>query len=484
MRARLAATISVVTMAALAGSFFVAHQRQGSDLQRRIDSDLMEQYGEFRQQALKSVSGKKDLAREAQAFITGQRYHPESRIFLIEVAGGPDVTNEKQVVEREVEIEQGETEKEGTGGGGKGTDDDTRAASLIDAPVGLTDVSTEEAGRLRVYSQPIVAGGRRLGTFRVADPRAPIDRAQSALQNTFLFVGAIALLFSLVMAAWLATVITRPLRRIASVASDVDGGDLSHRIGDVRTSDEVQQLADSFDRMLDRLENAFGRQREFVSDASHELRTPLAVLRGHVELLRREDVEPHERTQMFDLLIREIEHMNRLVDDMLSLARAEASELVHPQAVDLADFLQDLERDLPLFGAREFRLEGVRDGTLRVDPERLSQVFRNLVRNAVGHTGAGDTVTISSETRTGRIEFSVADTGPGIPADRLERVFDRFYRADEARDRDHGGSGLGLPIARAIVEAHGGRIWAESSPLGGARVSFEIEGFRPQLGTA
>ena len=378
-------------------------------------------------------------------------------------------------MEREVELESGESESDGE----RGSEGDKRSTSLIDAPVGLTNVSTEEAGRLRVYSEPIVAGGRRLGTFRVADPRAPIDRAQSALRNTFLLVGAVALLFSLLMAAWLATLITRPLRRIASVASDVDAGDLSHRIGDVQTSDEVHQLAESFDRMLDRLEDAFEGQREFVSDASHELRTPLTVLRGHTELLRRAGEDPDERRRVVDLLIREIDHMNRLVDDLLSLARAEADELVYPQPVDLGDFLHDLERDLPLFGSRDFRVEGQREGTVQADPERLSQVFRNLVRNAVGHTRSGDRITVSSTARGGRVEFCVADTGPGIPPDRLERIFDRFYRTDEARDRDHGGSGLGLPIARAIVEAHGGRIWAQSPPGGGAEIKFELPGYRP-----
>ena len=264
-----------------------------------------------------------------------------------------------------------------------------QTASLIDAPPGITDVSTEEAGRLRVYSRPITYNGRRLGTFRVADPRAPIDSAQSALRNTFLLVGAIALLFSIVIAAWLATLITRPLRRIASVASDVDAGDLSHRIGDMESSDEVHVLAESFDHMLNRLEGAFRRQREFLSDASHELRTPLTVVRGQTELLRRVGEDPEERRRVVDMLLREIDQMNRLVDDMLSLARAEAGELVRPQAVDLAEFLEDLERDLPLLGDRDFRVEGVRQGTLQADPERLSQVFRNLVSNAVRHTGAG-----------------------------------------------------------------------------------------------
>jgi two-component system, OmpR family, sensor kinase len=245
----------------------------------------------------------------------------------------------------------------------------------------------------------------------------------------------------------------------------------------VRSSDEVEVLGESFDHMLDRLEGAFRRQREFVSDASHELRTPLTVLRGQTELLRRVGGDPEERRRVTDTLLRELDQTNRLVDDMLALAQAEAGELLHPQAVDLEDYLEDLERDLPLLGDRDYRVEGARQGTLQADPERLTQVFRNLVRNAVRHTGPGDSVTISARPEDGRIEFCVADAGPGIPPDRLERIFDRFYRTDEARDRDHGGSGLGLPIARAIVEAHGGRIWATSPPGGGAQIHFELPGY-------
>jgi signal transduction histidine kinase len=246
----------------------------------------------------------------------------------------------------------------------------------------------------------------------------------------------------------------------------------------VGTSDEVSLLADSFDHMLDRLEAAFKRQREFVSDASHELRTPLTVLRGQIELLARGGVDVTQREETTQTLLRELDRMNRLVDDMLMLARAEAGEMVEPRAVDLGDFLEDLERDLPLFGDRDYRVQGTRNGTLSADPDRLSQVFRNLVRNAVGHTKRGDRITVSTTTSNGRIRFAVSDSGPGIPERQLERIFDRFYRTDAGRDRDRGGSGLGLPIARAIVEAHGGSIKADRSPEGGAAITFELPGYK------
>jgi two-component system, OmpR family, sensor kinase len=452
MRVRLAAAIAVVTLGALAGSFFALHQRTGSDLQGRIDSTLKEQLAEFEQNSVDGADSPAQLERVARSYISSQRYHPESRIFLIQVNGGRNITNERSVIKKEV----------------------GRKTSLLDAPDGFSNVDSHEAGELRVYSKAIESPRGRIGTFRVADPRAPITSAQSVLRNTFLLVGAVALMVALVVAGWLATLITRPMRRIGSVASDVDAGDLSHRIGALRASDEVQVLADSFDHMLDRLEGAFRRQRQFVSDASHELRTPLTVLRGQTELLRRVGADREERRRVTETLLRELDQMNRLVDDMLALAQAESGELVRPQRVDLDDYLQDLERDLPLLGERDYRLVGVHDGMLEADPERLTQVFRNLVGNAIRHTARGDRITVSAAASNGRIEFCVADDGPGIPAASLASIFDRFYRTDEARDRDHGGSGLGLPIARAIVEAHGGRIWAESPLGGGARIRFEL----------
>jgi heavy metal sensor kinase len=468
LRGRLAIAISLITTLVVAGSFFAIHQGTGSELQRRIDSDLREQFGEFQHQSLGGVESPAALERAAKRFISSQRYHPESRIFLIGVKGRAEVTNQRDVVEREVEAEAAEA---GERGGGE------RESTLLDAPAGFTNVSTEDAGRLRVYSRPITVGSRELGTFRVADPRVPIERAQSGLRQTFLIVGVLAIVVSVAVAAWVATLITRPLRRMARVASEVDAGELTHRLGRVGSSEEVRSVAESFDHMLDRLEGAFRRQREFVSDASHELRTPLTVLRGQIELLSREDDHETKRRQTIETAMREIDHMNRLIDDMLVLARAEAGGLVHRREVELSDFLHDLERDLPLFGERDFRVEGPREGIVIADPDRLSQVVRNLVRNAVNHTEAGQPITIAATPRGDSLRFSVTDSGPGIPRDQLERVFDRFYRTDSGRSRDEGGSGLGLAIARALVEAHGGRIWADASSGEGARISFELPGY-------
>ena len=467
LRAQLALAIALITVAVVGASFVAIHQGTGSELERRIDTDLKTDADEFTQKIV-GVSTPSDLERAAKQYVASERYHPESRIFVVTVPSAGTVTNQPDLIAREEAIENAEP----TEAGGEETD-----RTILDAHDGFANVPTEGAGNLRVLSRPILDEGQRIGTFRVADPRLPIERAQAGLRNTFLVVGAVALVVSFAVALWVATLITRPLRRMARVATEVDAGDLTHRIGNVGTGDEVSMLADSFDHMLDRLETAFKRQREFVSDASHELRTPLTVLRGQIELLARGGVEASQREETTQTLLRELDRMNRLVDDMLMLARAEAGEMVQPRAVDLGDFLDDLERDLPLFGDRDYRVEGTRSGMLSADPDRLSQVFRNLVRNAVGQTKRGDRITVSTTTRNGRIRFAVSDSGPGIPEQQLERIFDRFYRTDAGRARDRGGSGLGLPIARAIVEAHGGSIEATRSADGGAAITFELPGY-------
>jgi len=235
-------------------------------------------------------------------------------------------------------------------------------------------------------------------------------------------------------------------------------------------------------RMLD---EASSRQRQFVADASHELRTPLTAIRGQLEVLARdESPDTAEVRRVEGVVMVEVTRIERLVDDMLALARLDEGEPLPAVELRLPEFLRRFGED-PALGA--VALGELPAGTLRADPERLTQVIRNLVSNARRHAGPAGRVELSARTAGGRLTVRVDDDGPGIPPSERERVFDRFQRSAAARDRVSGGSGLGLPIARSIVEQHGGRIWIEDSPLGGARVAFELDGFErspAQLGTA
>jgi signal transduction histidine kinase len=480
LRTQLAIAIAAVAALTLAVTFFAVYRATGADLRHRIDTELVAQVGEWRQLAsARDLQTPAALAAAARRFIANQRYHPESRIFVVDVRGGPTVTNDRIVVNGERAREQlAHRSVAGTGNQtSRAEANEGRGDGLLDAPPGLATVTAEDAGKLRVDTYPIKTGGQTVGTLRVADPLSSVDQAQGGLQRIFLFVGSLALALALVVAALMAVLITRPLRRITAVAAEVDAGELSGRVEMDEQSGEIAALGGTFDRMLDRLQHAFARQRQFVSDASHELRTPLTVMRAQVELLDRETDE-RARREGLTTLLRGLDTMDRLVEDMLLLANADSGRLLQPQRIDLALLLDDMARDLPLFGERNYFVEGP-GGHLHADPDRLTQVLRNLIRNAVNHTTTSGNVSLTATGRGDRIEFTVSDTGPGIPAEQLEQIFERFHRTDDSRQRDRGGSGLGLPIARALVEAHGGRIWAESRPGEGATIRFELPGYEP-----
>ncbi len=302
-----------------------------------------------------------------------------------------------------------------------------------------------------------------------------VDVAQSSLTDTLLIVGALALVALLAAALWIATLVARPLKRIAGFAAGLDTSGLDRRLAIDHGPDEVVSLADSFNHMLDRLQRAFEREREFVADASHELRTPVTIAHGELELLRR-DLGPPERERL-DTVRRELMRMERLISEMLTLASAEdAGAVLRREPIDLADLLSDLRRDLPLMGPRDYRVAEL-GGTLQGDPDRLAQVFRNLAANAVAHTGPDGVIEVRAAADGGRVRFTVSDDGPGVAEEEAQHLFDRFYRTSEGRQRDRRGSGLGLAIARAIVEAHGGTIDAAPRSSGGLEVTFELPGY-------
>jgi signal transduction histidine kinase len=309
------------------------------------------------------------------------------------------------------------------------------------------------------------------------DSESPIEDAQSDVEKTFIVVGAAALVAALLAGYLLAARTAAPLRRFAGTAAEVDAGDLSPRIeADASSAAELRTLADSFNHMLDRLEDAFARQRSFVSDASHELRSPLTAIRGQIEVLAREpDPDARAVRRVETMTLAELGRVERLVEELLALARLDEGVGPARRELDAAQFLRDVVRAAP-GGAAVGALAG---GRIDVDPDLVARVVRNLIENARRHAGPAGTVTVSSARVGGALRIAVDDDGPGIAPAERERVFDRFHRSDAARDRASGGSGLGLAIARAIVDAHGGTIRAGGSALGGARVSFDLPGLRP-----
>ncbi|HET7588864.1 MAG TPA: ATP-binding protein [Solirubrobacterales bacterium] len=306
-----------------------------------------------------------------------------------------------------------------------------------------------------------------------ASSLSSIEDARAEVERTFLLVGGASLVAALLAGYLLAARTAAPLRRIAATAAAVDAGDLTPRLGpEPAAAAELRTVVESFNHMLDRLDAAFSRQRRFVSDASHELRTPLTAIRGQLEVLARtESPDPAEIRRVEELALTEVGRVERLVEDLLTLARLDEETAPALAEVEIGQFL----RDLVEAAAEPTEVGALPAGTLRADPDLLAQVVRNLLANAHRHARQ---VALSAAAAGGRLAVSVDDDGPGVPAAERELVFERFHRSQPSRDRGSGGSGLGLGITRAIVELHGGRIRIEDSPLGGARATFELPGFR------
>lgn len=482
LRPRLAAWIAGITIVAVGVSFLALYRGTGSDLRHRIDAELQTQTQDYMQRVAGNTESEAALSATTRVYLAALRFQPSSRIFVVQLGAGRVLTNEQNVVEREgggkpgasASGDAGESGDESSGSG------QIEGGGLLNAPLGFSDVKLEEAGTLRLLSTPIVTNGTQVGVFRVGTPLQSVERAESGLLSSFLLVGSLSALVAILLGFWIASRTSKPLRRIAATATAVSGGDLSHRIEYKGPRDEVGVLAEAFNAMLARLEASFGRQREFVADASHELRTPLTVIRGQLEVLAN---EPGANRDAFrrtvDVVMRETDRMSRLVDDLLLLARAEEGTLVQLGDVDVRRFFTDLADDLTLLGDRNWQLPEPPGGHLRCDPDRVAQVIRNLVRNAIEHTDTGGTIGAAVTPAGGRLRVAVSDDGPGIPPAQLDRVFDRFHRTDASRSRREGGAGLGLAIARAIVEAHGGRIWAESNVGEGSTFTFELPGYVP-----
>ncbi|HYN87913.1 MAG TPA: ATP-binding protein [Ardenticatenaceae bacterium] len=295
-----------------------------------------------------------------------------------------------------------------------------------------------------------------------------------------------AAILSLAVGVTLAASLTRNLERLGLAAEAIAAGDYAARVAHA-DRDEVGELGIAFNRMATRVEEAFERERavenarlEMVAAISHDLRTPVASTRVMVEAVL-DDVVPDEATANRYLVAArtELERLGVLIDDLFELARLETGplemELLLASLEDLvSDTLQSMQ---PQARACGIHLEGFVDeniGLVRMNPQQIQRVLYNLVQNAIRHTPGGGTVAIRARSAPGAVEVAVVDTGEGIAAEDLPRVFERFYRGEKSRSRTTGGSGLGLAIARGIVEAHGGRIWAESRPGEGTTLRFTL----------
>jgi len=302
------------------------------------------------------------------------------------------------------------------------------------------------------------------------------QRLAGSTRLVLLWGGLLASAVAIVLAFVLSRRVSAPVLALTMATRRLGKGDFSQRIS-LQAKGELGELTQAFNSMASELERAEKLRQNMVADTAHELRTPLSNIRGYIEAIQDGMVRADAAT--IRSLDEEVNLLSRLVDDLQELALADAGELrLVCQAEDVGVLInQTVATEQAKATAKGVSVSvqlPKRLPPVNIDAHRVSQVLRNILENAVDHTGQGDSIAVSARKRGSWVEISVADTGEGIPAAHLANVFERFYRVDKSRARATGGRGLGLTIAKYIVEAHGGRIEVESEPGRGSRFTFTV----------
>ncbi|MFO0775010.1 MAG: heavy metal sensor histidine kinase [Nitrospiraceae bacterium] len=320
---------------------------------------------------------------------------------------------------------------------------------------------------LRLISVPILYQGNLLNVVQVGTSLKPVEHTLRRLFAVLLVSIPVALLVALAGGWFLAGRVLRPVSLMTDAAKKIAAGDLSQRLTVKASGDEIGELADTFNNMIARLDASFRQIRQFSSDASHELRTPLTVMKGETELVLRRQRDCDDYRSVLDSNLEEIDRMTRIVDELLFLSRADMGEVKMATApVALTDLLADIQEQASVLGhAQDITVQvgTMQSATVLGDELRLRELFLNLVDNAVKYSKPGGTVTLTMHTERGLVRVAITDQGIGIRPDAIPRIFNRFYRTDEARGHTKAGTGLGLAICAWIADAHRGKIDVQST---------------------
>jgi signal transduction histidine kinase len=357
---------------------------------------------------------------------------------------------------------------------------DVRGKVILPNP-NLSPFPRNFSAELRVEEGiPIIVDGEMIGKyFRIGSrfdirPALPVQIAR--LYNSLIVAALGAVAASVLLGVLLARTLTRSLRELTAATRAVSNGDLTQKVP-IRSKDELGELAASFNQMSADLAQSRDLRRQMTADIAHELRTPLTVVLGHTEALSEGQLPPDPET--FDIIYDETKRLNRLVEDLRTLSLSDAGELhLNRHRISPADLLERAAAARKSeANAKEITLQIESAAELPdvdVDPDRMTQVLVNLLDNALRYTPAGGMITLSATRIQEGVAIVVKDTGPGIPSEDLNHLFERFYRGDKSRQREEGGSGLGLAIAKSLVESQGGQIQVESQPGEGATFIIEL----------
>jgi two-component system OmpR family sensor kinase len=347
-----------------------------------------------------------------------------------------------------------------------------------DRPQRTTVNATRGASRFRLLAQPIPFSH---GTLILGAPLRETEDTLNRLKWIELLVACAVIASAVLLGLWLITASLRPLRRIEETAAAIGAGDLSRRVEPGGGTTEIGRLGGALNAMLGQIEDAFAersaseaRLRRFISDASHELRTPVAAVSAYAELFDRGARDrPDDLARSMTGIQRETRRMGLLVSDLLLLARLDQGRPLDARPVDLSELAGEaVDAAHAMEPARPLALDAHAMVVVTGDAERLRQVIDNLLANVRAHTAATAPANVRVRRDGASAILEVEDAGPGLDAEQAAHAFERFYRGDPSRSRDHGGAGLGLAIVAAIVEAHGGAVAVESTP--GTGTTFRV----------
>lgn len=424
-------------------------------LVRELDSRLLATVTEFRDGPARFIAQPQDLDREASAWLASHAFAPDEAV-AVRTADGLVLTTAGGIDLRRV----------------PGTRD------LLLAATTRWDILQGPDGPVRTVAVPLALEGRQVGTLLVASSKTSDRLMMQALARRIVAASIVGLLLALAAGYTAVRRSVKPLWRMLEQIEAIQAtDDLTRRLGPTAARDEAGRLAEAFDRMLARLEQAFRSQQRFVADASHELRTPLAVARGHLELLQQELGDGGGRRSLA-VATEELDRMGRIVNDLLLLARLDEGMPLARQPVDVELAAREALLRAMQLAPRRIQVEIAPDLHAEADPHRLLQALINLITNAAVHGGADASIRVTGAARDGRALITVADTGPGIPSEDLPHIFERFFRGARARTTP-GGVGLGLAITASLVRAMGGEIAVQSREGQGTSFTISLPLSRP-----
>lgn len=340
--------------------------------------------------------------------------------------------------------------------------------------------STAFSFPVRMLSVPVYRHDKIVRILQVGQSSFALEQILRQLRTTSIFLSPFVILILTAFGWFLAGRVLAPIVDITSAAQKITAEKLNRRLPVNDTDDEIARLAQTFNLMLGRLEESFVRIRRFSGDASHELRTPLAIIKGETEVALRWAKSDAELRTALESNLEEIDRMDRIVSDLLSLARSDASKLhLNIAKFSLTDLLQDIWMSGKVLAEQSghyVHLDYAVTSEIFIEGDQLQlyRVMINILTNAIKYTPSGGRVDIRLVVQEGRAKIEIADTGLGISPEDLPHVFERFYRIDSARNRDQGGTGLGLAIVKAIVAAHDGTITVKSDVGEGTIFSVEL----------